>query len=234
MRLDKFLSETGTLSRKETANAVRRGLVSVNGTPARNRDDKINPETDEIRVSGTKVEYKPFVYIMMNKPEGYVCATEDKSAPFVTQLLDESYAHYQLFPAGRLDKYTLGFLLLTNDGKLAHELLSPRHHAEKVYRFKCERPLERTDELEAGVYIEGGYLTKPCKVKKISEYEGEITLIEGKYHQIKQMLWALGNRITYLERISFAGVPLDKSLLRGEYRELTAPELKMLKNNKTE
>ncbi len=228
MRLDRFLSETKTLSRSEAAKAVRRGDVTVNGEIARKPNIQIDT-SDTVAVCGRIVEYSEFRYIMLNKPEGYVSATEDRSAPYVTQLLSEELQRFDLFPVGRLDKYTVGLMLLTDDGKLAHDLLSPRHHAEKVYRLRCERPLERIDELEAGVYIEGGYLTKPCKVKVIGEYEAEMTLTEGKYHQIKQMLHAVGNKVTYLERISFAGIPLDASLARGEWRFLTAEEINRLK-----
>ncbi|MBR5515019.1 MAG: rRNA pseudouridine synthase [Clostridia bacterium] len=229
MRLDKFLSETKTLSRTETAKAVKQGIITVNSKVALKPNLPVNEETDIICVSGRIIEYNKYRYIMLNKPEGYVSATDDKSAPYVTQLLSEDLQKFELFPVGRLDKYTVGLMILTDDGRLAHRVLSPKHHAEKVYYFKCEKPLERTEELEAGVHIEGGYLTKPCKVKKLSEFDGEITLTEGKYHQIKQMLYAVGNRITYLERIRFADIPLDTSLERGRWRFLTEDEIEKLR-----
>ncbi|MBE6572960.1 MAG: rRNA pseudouridine synthase [Ruminococcaceae bacterium] len=229
MRLDKFLSETKTLTRTEASKAVKQGRITVNGTVASKPNLSVDPEKDEIAVSGRVIEYNKYRYIMLNKPEGYVSATDDKSAPFVTQLLSEELQKFELFPVGRLDKYTVGLMILTDDGQLAHRVLSPKHHAEKVYYFRCEKPLERIDELEAGVHIEGGYLTKPCKVKKLSENEAEITLTEGKYHQIKQMLYAVGNKITYLERISFADIPLDPTLERGEWRFLTENEIEKLR-----
>ena len=233
MRLDKFLSETKTLTRSEAGKAVKRGDITVNGVVATKPNMSVET-TDTIAVRGRVIEYSEFRYIMLNKPEGYVSATDDRSAPFVTQLLSEELQKFDLFPVGRLDKYTVGLMILTDDGKLAHELLSPKHHAEKVYRFRCEKPIEHTDELEAGVHIEGGYLTKPCKVKVVSEYEAEITLIEGKYHQIKQMLGAVGNKVVYLERIRFAGIPLDTSLQRGEWRFLTEKEINELRCYRTE
>lgn len=228
MRLDKFLSETKTLSRSEAGKAVKRGDITVNGVVAAKANMSVET-TDRIAVCGRVIEYSEFRYIMLNKPEGYVSATDDKSAPYVTQLLSEELQKFELFPVGRLDKYTVGLMILTDDGKLAHNLLSPKHHAEKVYRFRCEKPVERTDELEAGVHIEGGYLTKPCKVKVLSEYEAEITLTEGKYHQIKQMLHSVGNKVVYLERIRFADIPLDTSLARGEWRMLTEEEINLLR-----
>lgn len=229
MRLDKFLSETKTLSRTESAKAVKQGAIAVNGVIAKKTNLAVDPEKDRVTVNGRIIEYNKYRYIMLNKPQGYVSATDDKSAPYVTQLLSEELQKFELFPVGRLDKYTVGLMILTDDGQLAHRVLSPKHHAEKVYYFRCEKPLERIEELEAGVHIEGGYLTKPCKVKRISDNEGEITLTEGKYHQIKQMLYAVGNKITYLERISFADIPLDPSLERGEWRLLSEDEIEKLR-----
>lgn len=229
MRLDKFLSETKTLTRTEAAKAVRQGKITVNWAVASKPNMTVDPESDVIALSGRVIEYNKYRYIMLNKPQGYVSATDDKSAPYVTQLLSEELQKFELFPVGRLDKYTTGLMILTDDGQLAHRVLSPRHHAEKVYYFRCESSLEHIDELESGVHIEGGYLTKPCKIKRLSEKEGEITLTEGKYHQIKQMLYAVGNRITYLERIKFADIALDTSLERGEWRFLTEEETEKLR-----
>lgn len=229
MRLDKFLSETKTFSRTEASKAIKQGKITVNGIPAAKPNISVDPDKDEIAVSGRVIEYNKYRYIMLNKPEGYVSATDDKSAPYVTQLLSEELQKFELFPVGRLDKYTVGLMILTDDGQLAHRVLSPRHHAKKVYYFKCEKPLERIEELESGVHIDGGYLTKPCKVKRLSDHEGEITLTEGKYHQIKQMLYAVGNKITYLERIRFADIDLDTSLARGEWRSLNENEIEKLR-----
>ena len=230
MRIDKFLSDMGVATRKEAKDAAKRGGVLVNGAPVKDTSAHIDPSADTVSYLGREVGYSQFVYVMLNKPEGYVSATDDKSLPYVTELLSDELRRRELFPVGRLDRDTVGMMILTDDGKLAHNLLSPKHHAEKVYRFRCEKPVERTDELEAGVHIEGGYQTKPCKVKVLSEYEAEITLTEGKYHQIKQMLHAVGNKVVYLERISFADIPLDPTLERGEWRMLTDKEIELLRS----
>ena len=162
---------------------------------------------------------------MLNKPDGYVSATDDPNEKTVLDLVDPEDRRKGLFPCGRLDKNTLGLVILTNDGENAHRLLSPKHHVSKVYKFSAAKPLsqEDTEKLEKGVDI-GGYLTKPCKVTLTGENEGEITLTEGKYHQIKRMLEAVDNKITYLERISFGDIKLDTSLCRGEWRYLTPKE----------
>lgn len=229
MRIDKFLSSAGTLSRSRTGIAVKKGRICVNGEVVKKANFNVDENADIVTLDGVVISYRKFIYIMLNKPMGYVSATTDKNAPCVTELLDEGLRKFELFPVGRLDKYTTGLMILTNDGMTAHKALSPKHHAEKVYRFTVAKPLEKIEELQSGVHIEGGYLTKPCRVKRLGEKEGEITLTEGKYHQIKQMMHAVGNEILTLERISFAGIPLDIKLSPGEYRELTKDETELLK-----
>ena len=162
---------------------------------------------------------------MLNKPEGYVSATDDEREKTVLDLLPDEERRLGLFPCGRLDKNTLGLVILTNDGDSAHRLLSPKHHVDKVYKFECKLPLSQDDVslLERGVDI-GGYNTKPCKITLSQPTCGEITLTEGKYHQIKRMLEAVNNKITYLERVSFGNIVLDSSLDRGEWRYLTEEE----------
>lgn len=227
MRIDKFLTETGTCSRSEAGKAVRRGEVLLNGRAVRSASEQIDPEKDRLTFRGEEIAYRKYTYIILNKPEGVVSATEDGDVT-VIDLLPEQLRRLSLFPCGRLDKYTVGFVLLTNDGALAHRLLSPKHHVEKCYRFLSRSPLSDEDmaRLEAGVDI-GGYFTAPCRLER----EGEgylITLTEGKYHQIKRMLEAVGNKITFLERISFAGITLPAELARGEWRYLTEIEEKQL------
>ena len=227
MRIDKFLTETGTCSRSEAGKAVRRGEVLLNGRAVRSASEQIDPEKDRLTFRGEEIVYRKYTYIILNKPEGVVSATEDGDVT-VIDLLPEQLRRLSLFPCGRLDKYTVGFVLLTNDGALAHRLLSPKHHVEKCYRFLSRSPLSDEDmaRLEAGVDI-GGYFTAPCRLER----EGEgylITLTEGKYHQIKRMLEAVGNKITFLERISFAGIALPAELARGEWRYLTENEEKQL------
>ena len=234
MRIDKLLSEMGKATRSESARLARQGKILVNGVPIKKSDFHVDPEKDEIVLCGARIEYKKFTYMMLNKPEGYVSATDDARELTVLDLLNEEERRKDLFPCGRLDKNTLGLVILTNDGESAHKLLSPKHHAEKVYKFKSKLPLSQNDveALEKGIDI-GGYVTKPCKIAMSGECDGEITLTEGKYHQIKRMLEAVENKITYLERISFGGVALDTSLERGEWRYLTSEEENLLlKENK--
>ena len=230
MRLDKLLSECGIASRKESAKAAKAGQILINGTPATKADMQVDPATDSIIFCGRAVKWQQFVYVMLNKPDGYVSATEDaRGEQVVTQLLPEEYQKRGLFPCGRLDKHTLGLMLLTDDGQLSHRLLSPKRHVAKTYAFRVKFPLSEADvsALEAGVDI-GGYVTKPCTVKLRDEREGQITLTEGKYHQIKLMMEAVHNQITYLERITFGPLSLDSTLSRGEWRELTEAEIKAL------
>ena len=225
MRLDKYISGAADLSRKEAGAAVRRGRVTVDGQKTVDPAFQV-PDGAAVAIDGKEINYREFYYIMLNKPEGYVSSTDDPGAPTVMELLPPELRKKGLFPCGRLDRYTTGLMILTNDGAASHRALSPKSHVEKVYSFTCRGPLERTDELEKGVHIEGGYLTKPCRVEKTGEREGIITLREGKYHQIKQMLEAVGNKVIALERISFAGIPLDRDLAPGEWRELTPEEEK--------
>ena len=227
MRLDKFLSNMGKATRSECAKLAKMGKISVNGKIVNKCDIHIDPEKDVIFLCGMPVLYKKYTYIMLNKPEGYVSATDDEREKTVLDLLPAEERRLGLFPCGRLDKNTLGLVILTNDGDNAHRLLSPKHHVDKVYKFKCKLPLSNDDVtlLENGVDI-GGYKTKPCKIKLESNDCGEITLTEGKYHQIKRMLEAVDNKITYLERISFGNIVLDSSLDRGEWRYLTEEEEK--------
>jgi 16S rRNA pseudouridine516 synthase len=181
---------------------------------------------------GARVEYSEFVYIMLNKPEGYVSATDDKSLPFVTELLDERYRRMELFPVGRLDKDTVGLMILTNDGALAHRVLSPKHHVEKKYYFEADEPLPEgiSKEFECGVVLRDGYECKPAKIELLSDgRSGYITLTEGKYHQIKRMIASFDNRVTYLERVAFGKIRLDSALSRGEWRVLTDEEITLLR-----
>ena len=228
MRLDKYLSSGGELSRTEAKSAIRSGRAAVNGVAAEKGDMQIDPEKDEITLDGKHVLYSKYVYIMLNKPAGVVSATEDGRSETVLDLLPDKYKKLGLFPCGRLDKDTVGLMILTNDGKLAHNMLSPKHHVEKVYYFTTEKPVENVDILESGVKIGKDIMTRPCVIDQISEYEGEITLTEGKYHQIKLMFEAVGNKIVYLKRIRFAGIPLDESLAESCWRLLSDDEVKTI------
>ena len=224
MRIDKLLTTVGVASRTESAKAAKRGEITVNGVAVRRADVHVNPERDVVLYRGERIVYKEYVYIMLNKPDGYVSATDDPREKTVLELLPEKFSRLGLFPCGRLDKNTLGLLILTNDGEGAHRVLSPKHHVGKTYRFKCADPLTDADvELLAnGIKLDDGYITKDAAIIPAPDrLSGEITLTEGKYHQIKRMFAAVSNKITYLERISFGHITLDPTLARGEWRELT-------------
>ena len=231
MRLDKLLSLCGMASRSDSGRAIRRGEVLVNGVPARNGSQSVNEQTDVVVFRGETVVYRPFVYVLLNKPEGYVSATEDARERTVLELLPDEVRRIrpELFPCGRLDKNTLGLMLLTNNGELSHRLLSPKRHVDKTYRYRVKFPLSDEDiaALEAGVDI-GGYTTAPCRVTRegnAPDREGLITLHEGKYHQIKLMMEARHNQITYLERVTFGPLALPADMERGTWRYLTDEEI---------
>lgn len=225
MRLDKLLSECQLATRSEAAKACRAGLVTVNGAVAKKSDVHVDPTKDVIVFCGETVEYHEFVYIMLNKPDGYISATEDGRDPVVTELLPLKYQKMGLFPCGRLDKHTLGLMLLTNDGALSHRLLAPKSHVTKSYGFSVKFPLSEDDigRLEMGVDI-GDYVTKPCRVEMRTPTDGVIFITEGKYHQIKRMMEAVDNKITALERLTFGPLKLDKDLERGAWRMLNDAE----------
>lgn len=227
MRLDKFLSETGTLSRSESKKAAKSGRICVNGLPVRDTSLHISPESDTVTLDGEEIGYSRYTYIMLNKPDGLVSATEDEREETVLSLLPDKLQKIGLFPCGRLDKNTLGLLLLTNNGELAHYMLSPSRHVEKTYRFKCATALSEEDVqlLCRGVDIGEKRSTQEASVTLFSSTSGEITVTEGKYHQIKRMFLAVGNKITYLERTAFAGISLDTSLSRGQWRFLSEEEI---------
>lgn len=233
MRLDKFLSETGTASRSESRKAAKIGSITVNGGLVSDVSVHIDPTHDEIFYMGERVVYQKYVYLMLNKPDGVISATDDGKERTVLDLLPDKYRKIGLFPCGRLDKNTTGLLILTNNGALAHKLLSPKNHVEKTYRFTCGKPLTDADctLLRQGVDIGEKHSTAPAILTLFSDCSGEITVTEGKYHQIKRMFQAICNRIVSLERISFAGITLDPSLPRGGFRSLTSAETKKIEEN---
>ena len=234
MRIDKFLSNMGIASRSESSRAARQGQILVNGVAARSADTHIDPEVDEVVFCGRTVSYRKYTYILMNKPDGVVSATEDGRDKTVLDLLPEELRRLNLFPCGRLDKHTLGLVLLTDNGELSHRLLSPKRHVRKTYRFESKFEISDTDKeyLEKGATLEDGYVTKPSEIELFeNKKSGKITLTEGKYHQIKRMLESVNNKITYLERISFGPLLLDGKLERGEWRYLTQEEIKKLEES---
>ena len=234
MRLDKFLVATGCCTRSVAKKQVRGGAVTVNGRVPSTSDVAVDPENDVITYCGKNVVYRKYTYIMLNKPEGVVSATEDGRDKTVLDLLPADVRTKGMFPCGRLDKNTLGLMLLTDNGDLGHRLLAPKSHVSKKYKFKSKFPLTEAEakKFENGRVLDDGYETKPAKIQLEGRGdEGVITLVEGKYHQIKRMLEVLDNKITYLERISFGPLTLDTSLERGEWRYLTSEEIQALESH---
>lgn len=230
MRLDKFLTHTATLTRSEAAKAAKQGRITVDGKVARDTSFKIDPDISEIKLDGISIMYRRYTWIMMNKPEGVVSATEDGRDKTVIDLLPDQLRSLSLFPCGRLDRDTVGLILLTNDGELAHTLLSPKRHAEKKYIFTLARPYDKSVPLETGILMDGK-MTKPAVIEMSDELHGSITLTEGKYHQIKRMFERAGSEVTFLKRVSFGGIPLDSSLAPSEWRYLTEDEEKRLREH---
>lgn len=226
MRLDKFFSQTGTLTRSQVQKQLKLGKVTVNGETIKKADYKVDPDKDEIRYNENKIVYRRFVYIMMNKPRGVVSATEDRDQKTVLDLLPEDLLKFDLFPCGRLDKDTTGLVVLTNDGISAHNALSPKKHVEKKYSFETADAYSDADltAIESGITLKDGYSTKPCKIERISETEGYIYLTEGKYHEIKRLFGARSNKITKLGRIGFGKLEIG-DLPEGAWRYLTEEEI---------
>lgn len=230
MRLDKFLVTMEFGTRSEVKNIIKKGQITIDGIVCKNSDYKFNEETSLVCFQGKALSYKAFQYYMLNKPQGVVSATEDNHDKTVLDLLRD-VRKKDLFPVGRLDKDTEGLLLLTNDGALAHSLLSPKKHVDKTYLVGLRSPLSEADitQLETGVDIGEEKLTLPAKVKTLDPLQIELTIHEGKFHQVKRMLQAVSNEVIYLKRISFGSLSLDSSLDLGEYRELTDEEIQLLK-----
>ncbi len=225
MRLDKFIVESGLASRSEITKVAKNGGVTVNGRAVSRVSGHIDPTKDKVTYLGREVIWREFTYVMLNKPDGYVSATDDLLNPTVLSLLPDELQKIGLFPCGRLDKNTLGLMILTNNGPLSHKLLAPKNHVSKKYRFSVKFPVSEEDvkNLESGVDI-GGYVTAPCQLEMTDEKNGFITLTEGKYHQIKLMAEAVHNQITFLERVTFGPITLDEGLERGQWRFLNEEE----------
>lgn len=233
IRLDKYLADMGIGTRSAIKNEIRKKAVSVNGNTAVKPELKIDPDRDEVCYRETPIFYEPYVYYMLYKPKGCVSATKDNVYPTVLSYI-ENPTGYDLFPVGRLDVDTEGLLLITNDGVLAHELLSPKKHVPKTYYAKVEGLVTRQD---AERFLEGvdiGEEQKTLPAELVIEKAGEIseirlTITEGKFHQVKRMFEAVGKHVTYLKRISMGNLRLDENLSPGTYRKLTAEEIQELK-----
>ena len=229
MRLDKFLANSGIGSRKEVKELIKQGLVFVNDERIKNSDKNIDEIKDVIKIRDKCIEYRKYVYIMLNKPQNVISATEDNKHKTVIDLI-KGYDTYNIFPVGRLDIDTEGLLLLTNDGKVSHNLLSPKKHVEKEYFVKLKENINDIDinKVENNIELEDGYICKKAKIKRLSKNELNISITEGKFHQVKRMFKAVGNEVIFLKRVRMANILLDKNLKSGEYRELTEDELKGL------
>lgn len=232
MRLDKYLAEMGAGTRSEVKKLVRAGRVTINGAVAEKPEQKVDPETDTVCLDGEALLYAAYEYYLFHKPAGCVSATEDKIHKTVMDYLTDTLRD-DLFPVGRLDIDTEGLLLITNDGALAHELLSPAHHVKKTYYARVAGRVTEEDALlfQQGVDIGEEKLTKPAELVILTsgeESEIELTITEGKFHQVKRMFQAVGKEVVYLKRLSMGPLTLPETLLPGEYRALTQEELMLL------
>lgn len=237
MRIDKFLANMGFGSRKEVKPLLKSGAVRVNGTTIKDPKVHVNAETDKVAVNGEAVRYVEYIYVMLNKPPGVISATEDTRDRTVIDLLGPEERHFNPFPVGRLDKDTEGLLLLTNDGQLAHELLSPKKHVDKTYFARIDGEVTDADiaAFQDGITLEDGYVSKPARLRILSSgpvSEIELTITEGKFHQVKRMFKSTGKEVLYLKRVSMGPLQLDPSLEKGEFRSLTEKEIRLLKQEK--
>ena len=234
-RLDKVLTHMGIGTRKEIKQMAKKGKIKVNAVITKDPGQHVVPTSDQIEVNGEVISYQEYIYLMLNKPPGILSATKDRCSEVVLDLLTEQHQSFQPFPVGRLDKDTEGLLLLTNDGKLTHKLLSPKKHVPKTYfaKIKGQVTEEDIDIFSKGVTLEDGYHTLPGQLTILASgelSEIELTIYEGKFHQVKRMFEAVGKKVTYLKRLSMGPLKLDKKLELGEYRELTAQEVQMLED----
>ncbi|RIN15631.1 rRNA pseudouridine synthase [Mammaliicoccus vitulinus] len=231
MRLDKFLANSGIGTRKEVKKFLKKNLVKVNDVIAKKPEMHINPEEDQITFDDIPIEYEPVVYLMMNKPAGYVSATEDDEHETVIDIVPE-YMHLDLFPVGRLDKDTEGLLLLTNDGKFSHQLMSPKHRVPKRYYAEVDGHIneDAIKKFEKGIDL-GDFTSSPSELEIIESGESSkaiVTIYEGKFHQVKRMFHSIDCEVTYLKRLKIASLELDEQLELGEYRHLMEEDFKLL------
>lgn len=233
MRLDRFFSAQGRLSRSEVKAVVKTGGILINDRAAKNPDETVDTDRDKVFLHRQEIFFKPYIYIMMNKPKGVVSVTEDKHQKTVLDLIPPELYRKGLFPAGRLDKDSTGFVLITNDGDFAHNILSPKHHVEKTYLVTLDGRLtaEGIKVVEQGVTLHSGEACKPARVTLLNDSAEslvEIVLIEGKYHQIKRMFGTLKLGVNELSRIKIGALPLDTNLELGECREILHKEIDII------
>ncbi|MCH4337252.1 MULTISPECIES: pseudouridine synthase [Staphylococcus] len=230
MRLDKFLANMGVGTRTEVKQLLKKGKVTVNTSVEKSPKSYINPTEDMVCVNEKQVEFVNNVYIMLNKPKGYISATHDESNRTVIDLIPE-YQHLNIFPVGRLDKDTEGLLLITNDGQFSHDLMSPSKHVSKTYEVTSQNPVTKADidAFKRGIILSDGPV-KPAQLTRINETTSQVTIYEGKYHQVKRMFHAIENEVLELKRLKIAKLALDENLKSGEYKLLSDKELKLLQH----
>lgn len=233
-RLDKLIANSGTLSRREVQKLIKSGAVRVNGIITKDRGFCVDPDNVSVTVNGEDFLLRKYVYIMLNKPEGVVSAARDESEKTVVDLVPDEYRKKNLFPAGRLDRNTTGFVLITDDGDFAHRILSPKNHIEKTYEARLAEPI--TDgalkKISDGITLGDGTECLPAKLEILEDGENpliQVKICEGKYHQIKRMFAAAGNAVIELKRVQMGGLPLDGNLKAGECRILSDEEVRMIK-----
>lgn len=235
-RLDKIISNLGYGSRKDVKTYAKKGLIEVDGVIVKDNGKLVDPEKSVIKINGEEVFYRKYIYLMMNKPDGVISATHDNRDETVIDLLEVDHQAFEPFPVGRLDKDTVGLLLLTNDGDLNHRLISPKWHVDKVYFAEIDKMVTEEDikAFKGGITLDDGYKCNEAKLEIVNSSEDGseiyLTIQEGKFHQVKRMFEAVGKTVTYLQRVEFGGLPLDKELEEGEYRELTEEEITTLKS----
>lgn len=229
LRLDKLLADCGIGTRSEVKKILKLGQININGIIIKDGSTKVNPESDIIKYKGNVVNYSKYIYIMLNKPQGVISATEDDADKTVIDILPEKFKNKGLFPVGRLDKDTIGLLLLTNDGEFAHNTLSPKKHIDKTYiaEFDGYLPPDAADKFIKGIELKD-FKCKPAILNIISEHKAMVIICEGKYHQVKRMFKALGCNVNMLKRTAFGDIALDSSLKEGEARELNESEMKYI------
>lgn len=234
-RIDKVLSNLGHGTRKEVKGLLKKGKVEIDGVIASDSAMKIDPDKAIIKVSGEEINYRKYIYLIMNKPAGVVSATVDNHDETVIDLLDEQYHSFKPFPIGRLDKDTVGLLLITNDGELNHKLIAPKNHVDKVYYAEINKFIDEKDisTFKNGVVIDDGYKCMPAILEVLNANENGsevmVTIQEGKFHQVKRMFESVNKKVVFLRRISFGPLKLDESLSEGQYRELSEEEINSLK-----
>ena len=231
-RIDKIIASQGQYSRSEVKKLVKDGRVTLDGAVIKSSDVKADPNTNNIAIDGKSIGYKKHLYLMLNKPQGVVSATEDPDHKTVIDLVPKELKRDGLFPAGRLDGDTVGFVLITDDGDFAHRILSPKNHIMKTYHATLQRPItqEDIDAFRNGIELKDGTLCLEAQVKPLENDEpmAEIKICEGKYHQVKRMFAALGNKVVFLKRVKMGALALDENLEEGQCREITPEELSLI------